>query len=138
MELKDLLLPLFAALWALCTIVQNGTKELNSIHDRIMFPDANGFRTTLQHRKLLAKNDWRPLQKLLILACVAFAIVSGISPMLLTHKSGWAWVLALCVVVPAAGMALVLIFDGGSDWRLICESLKEQNCQPGDETKKSC
>jgi hypothetical protein len=45
MDSKELLLPSSAALWALCTIVFNGTKELNAIRDRIMFADAEGHRT---------------------------------------------------------------------------------------------
>jgi hypothetical protein len=83
MQLRDLLLPLLAALWALCTIVFNGTKELNFIRDRIMFADAEGFRATLPNRKLLAWNDWLPLLMLMIFACIAFGAVSGFSPMLL-------------------------------------------------------
>jgi hypothetical protein len=137
MQLRDLLLPLLAALWALCTIVLNGTKEPNSIRDRIMFPDSNGFRTTLQHRIVLARNDWLPLLILLIVACVMFGLVSGLSPMLLDKLVWPALVLAICVASLAGAMAVVLLFSGYSDWRLICECLKEQDDQPGDETKKS-
>src|SRR5258708_2462090 len=125
MGTKDLLLPLLAALWALCTIVLTGTKELNSIRDRIMFADAEGFLATLQHRKLLAWNDWLPLQILMNAACVAFAAVSIIL-LILLNIGGWTfWVIAIVVAVITCGMSLALVVTGIGEWRLICQCLRE-------------
>jgi hypothetical protein len=131
MEARDLLLPLLAALWALCTLVLNGTKELNSIRDRILFPNNEGFLTTLPHRNLLARNDWLPLLILLNFACIAFGTVSAFSPMLLPHRERvlYVWALAVFVGIFAIAMSATLIFTGISEWRLIRESLQKQNLQ---------
>lgn len=137
MQLRDLSLPLLAALWALCTIVFNGTKELNFIRDRIMFADAEGFRATLPNRKLLAWNDWLPLLMLMIFACIAFGAVSGFSPMLLAaaDRLPYAWALAIFVALCACGMAITLIVTGIGEWRLMCKCLRAKNSRPKDQAK---
>jgi hypothetical protein len=138
MEPKDLLLPLLAALWALCSLVHSGTKELNSIRDRILFPDAGGFRATLPHRNLLARNDWLPLLILLNFACIAFGVVSALSPLLLAHgKRGfYAWVLAIFVGIFAFAMSATLILTGISEWRLISRECLESSQLPEEAAAK--
>ena len=139
MEPKDLLLPLFGALWALCTIVFNGTKELNAIRDRIMFDDAEGFRTTLPHRKLLARNDWLPLQILLNFASLIFGALAAFSPLLLKDSSrpGFSWLLAGFVGICAIAMSIALITTGVAEWRLMRACLKQQESESANDSKKS-
>jgi hypothetical protein len=131
-ELKDLLLPLVAALWALFTILLSGTKELNSLRDRIMFGGTEGVQMTPEHRKLVAENDWRPLIGLMTVASLAFGLVAAISPFLLkpTDQVLGAWILAELVALCAFAMVAVFVFTGISDWREIKKHLPDRTGQP--------
>jgi hypothetical protein len=100
-------------------LVHSGTKELNSIRARILFPDAGGFQATLPYRNLLARNDWLPLLILLNCACIAFGVVSALSPLLLANGEERFLRLGacdLCWQIFAFAMSATLIIRGISEW----------------------
>jgi hypothetical protein len=136
MQLKDLLLPLLAALWALCTLVLSGTHELNSIRDRIMFPEPIAAHASVAQREEYAQNDWLPLALLLPSACFAFGVIAICSPSLLDKNKNelqkeakqriTAWLISVLVGVFAFLMTIVFIVTEPSDWRAMHEIIQKQ------------
>ena len=61
MESKDILLPLVAALWALCTLLFAVARGVNAIRDKVLSGRDAGGRLTRKHLKVLVVDDWKPL-----------------------------------------------------------------------------
>lgn len=130
MDIKDLILPLIAALWGCTTLVFSATAELNRLRDIVILghdKGGTGETLSLKHRHHIMHNDWKPMVACMITACFGFSAVSAISPFLLERDLHPvpAWLITLAVTLYAAFMGVVWIPTARSDWRAMKAALEE-------------
>ncbi len=119
MQVKDLVLPLVAALWGCTNLVLSTTKELNRLRDVVILGHDGGHPIPPEHCKHIMENDWKPMTACIILVCFGFSAISGLSPFLLQmEESGIAaWAIALGVALYSAFMGANWIPAALKDWR---------------------
>jgi hypothetical protein len=79
LEVKDLLLPVIAALWACGAFVLPLIQELNRIRDKVLIGMDGNNALNAEHRRLLCENDWLPLGVFLVCLCLGFGLLCGSS-----------------------------------------------------------
>ena len=118
-------LVLVASIWAAVNTLIAGYNAVNGTRDRIVtgFSD-EGIPLTLEHRKVIYRNDWMPLKAGLALVSLAFAAFILFLPELAASVSGLRIVCYIAALLPIAtflGFAVL----GLSDRRLILDSLRK-------------
>ena len=119
----QLSLVLVASVWAAVNTLIAGYNAVNGTRDRIVtgFSD-EGIPLTLEHRRVMYRNDWIPLKAGLALVSLAFAAFILFLPQLSGAVSGLRTVCYIASVLPL-GSFLGFSVLGLSDRRLILNSL---------------
>ena len=119
----QLSLVLVASVWAAVNTLIAGYNAVNGTRDRIVtgFSD-EGIPLTLEHRRVMYRNDWMPLKAGLAMVSLAFAAFILFLPQLSDAASGLRTVCFIASVLPL-GSFLGFSILGLSDRRLILDSL---------------
>jgi hypothetical protein len=130
----QLSLVLVASVWAAVNTLIAGYNAVNGTRDRIVtgFTD-EGVPLTLEHRRVMYRNDWMPLKAGLALVSLAFAVFILFLPELAASVSGLHTVCYFAAILPF-GSFLGFGILGFSDRRLILESLERAGRGTVDST----
>jgi len=135
MEMKDLLLPLIAALWGCANLVLAATVELNKLRDKIILGHDAGHPVTLEHQKHIMNNDWKPMAACAIIVCLGFSAVAAFSPLLLNEQTFKVSLIALGIASFSALMGLVWIPGALADWRAMNAAYEHRFAQARVENR---
>lgn len=126
-----LLFVLLAAVWASTSAQVAGYRAVHEKRDTIILGAIGSKPLTLEHRRLLYRNDWLPLKLGLGVVSLSFAVIILISPLLIpppAEADGDSAIIWLVVCLVAA-MPLFAAFSwfilGFSDARLIRKALSD-------------
>ena len=102
-------LVVLASLWAAFSAVISGFKVVNDVRDRILTGRDSEGELTLEHRRLLFENDWKPLKTGIGLMLVVLAAVILIVGEYLFDE----WMLFACYLCVAVSAFAALGFLRG-------------------------
>lgn len=126
MSTLQLALVLVASIWAAVNTLISGYEAVNATRDRILtgYTD-EGVRLTLEHRRLMYRNDWLPLKLGLGLVSLAFSVFLLLLPELADDP---ALLRIICYLAAALPFFSFLGFTvlGMSDRRVIVRTLERQ------------
>lgn len=128
----QLSLVLVASVWAAVNTLIAGYNAVNGTRDRIVtgFSD-EGIPLTLEHRRVMYRNDWMPLKAGLALVSLAFAAFIFFLPELASSASGLQTVCYIASILPF-GSFLGFATLGLSDRQLILDSLARAEGEAGE------
>ena len=120
----QLSLVLVASVWAAVNTLIAGYNAVNGTRDRIVtgFTD-EGIALSLEHRRVMYRNDWMPLKVGLALVSLAFAVFILFLPEFAASASGLHTVCYIAAILPF-GSFLGFGLLGLSDRQLILQSLE--------------
>lgn len=119
-------LPLVGALWACTTLTVTVNCELNRIRNVILLGDDDGKLMPVFLREHMMYNDWLPMFRCIIAACLGFSAISVCSPIFLPpeNRTLSAWSIAVGVAVYTSAMAVVWIPAARKDWNAMKLAIK--------------
>lgn len=119
MATEQLALVIVAGIWAALNTLVSAYRVVNEKRDVIVTGVSDGQKLSLEHRRLMFKNDWIPLKFGIALVSLVFGLVLAAIPMLSQTPNVWivriSYAAAIAPFVSFFGFGVL----GFSDYRFI-------------------
>lgn len=137
MASEQVALVIVAGIWAALNTLVSAYQVVNDKRDVIVTGVYKGERLSLDHRRLMLRNDWIPLKFGVALTSLIFALILFAIPQLAQTPD--AWMMRVSYVAALAPFFSFLGFGalGISDYRFIKNALNEAGAGQEDRLEES-
>lgn len=129
MASEQLALVIVAAIWAALNTIVSAYRVVNARRDIIITGVLEGEKLSLEHRRLLFRNDWLPLKFGVALASLLFTIVLLLVPQLTATQIASVRVVSYLAALGPLGSFIGFGILGLSDYRFIRRTLERAEAE---------
>lgn len=137
-ESKDILLPLVAALWALCTLLFAVAREVNTIRDKVLSGRDAGGNLKRRHLEVLVTHDWKPLSLAIQVLAWVFCAIASIAPFSISGEKRSCYVIFVAVLVAlySAFMGVAWRWGAHRDLKEMSQAIRDHVDPPPNLTTR--